>query len=187
MIPDNVTSLGREVFANCDALTSVTVGNGATSIGNATFYDCDALTSIAIGDGITTIPDSLCYSCDKLNEVRIGKGIQSIGILAFYINDAYNIEKFYCYAALPPKFSNKKIYMGKFTPSDWHAGHYRRKYHNCFPFYCCVTHVDDDSDETVRYSKDYKTVIQTLYVPARCSTIYKESDWEGYFSNIVEI
>lgn len=187
IIPDNVTSLGREAFYDCDALTSVTLGNGMTSIGNAAFYDCDALTSITIGDGITEIPDSLCAGCNKLDEVRIGKSVKSIGILAFYINDGYSIEKFYCHTPLPPKFSNNEKYIGKFTPSDWHAGKYRRLYHDYFPFKYIVTHTDDEVNGTVRYSKDFKTVIQTLYVPVRCSTVYKESDWEEHFSYIVEI
>lgn len=77
--------------------------------------------------------------------------------------------------------------MGKFTPSGWHAGKYQRRYDYYFPFYYCVTHVDDDSTETLRYSKDYKTMIQTIYVPIRCGTEYKESDWKDFFTDIAEI
>ena len=190
IIPDNVTSLGREALYDCDALTSVTVGNGMTSIGNAAFYDCDALTSITIGDGITEIPDSLCAGCNKLDEVRIGKSVKSIGILAFYINDGYSIEKFYCHAPLPPKFSNNEKYIGETSRPNAKPGYLMRIYHDYYPFYYRATNYEVKSDYStgkILNTKDFKTVIQTLYVPVRCSTVYKESDWEEHFSYIVEI
>ena len=59
IIPDEidgypVTSIGKGIFVgggafeNCDALTSVTIGNSVTSIGSRAFRNCYALTSITV-------------------------------------------------------------------------------------------------------------------------------------------
>ena len=51
----SVTSIGKEAFSGCSALTSVTIGNSVTSIGERAFYDCHKLTSITIGNSVTSI------------------------------------------------------------------------------------------------------------------------------------
>ena len=45
-IPDSVTSIGDEAFAECFSLTSATIGSGVTSIGDSAFYDDFSLTSV---------------------------------------------------------------------------------------------------------------------------------------------
>ena len=51
-------------YYDCDALTTVTIGDGVTSIGDYAFYDCDALTSIDIPDNVTSIGDDAFYNCN---------------------------------------------------------------------------------------------------------------------------
>ena len=65
-IPNCVTSIGSEAFANCSSLTSITIPNSVTSIGNSAFEDCSALTSITIPNSVTSIGDRAFYSCSAL-------------------------------------------------------------------------------------------------------------------------
>ena len=47
-IPDNVTKIGYESFANLASLTTLTIGSGVTEIGNNAFSWCGALNSVTI-------------------------------------------------------------------------------------------------------------------------------------------
>ena len=55
VVPDSVTSISYEAFADCTSIESVTMGNGFTFIDLDTFKDCINLTSISIGSGVTEI------------------------------------------------------------------------------------------------------------------------------------
>ena len=48
MIPESVTSIVYGAFAECSALTSITIPESVTSIGHSAFVWCSALTSISI-------------------------------------------------------------------------------------------------------------------------------------------
>lgn len=46
IIPDSVTSIGREAFSECELLASITIGSSVTSIGSLAFSDCDSLIKV---------------------------------------------------------------------------------------------------------------------------------------------
>jgi hypothetical protein len=46
-------------------------------------YNCDALTTVIIGDDVTSIGGDAFRSCDNLSSVVIGSGVESIGSYAF--------------------------------------------------------------------------------------------------------
>ena len=73
-IPNNVTSIGNNVFSYCTSLTSITIPNGVTSIGTSAFALCSSLTSITIPNGVTSIGTSAFQNCTQLNTVVLNGG-----------------------------------------------------------------------------------------------------------------
>lgn len=47
-IPNSVTTLGNNVFENCEHLTKITLGNGLTAIPNYAFNKCYDLEEIVV-------------------------------------------------------------------------------------------------------------------------------------------
>ena len=79
-----VTSIGESAFENCDALTSVTIGNSVTSIGESAFYRCRSLTSVTIPNSVTSIGELTFSSCSGLTSIEIPNSVTSIESYAFY-------------------------------------------------------------------------------------------------------
>ena len=169
-IPDNVTSIGEYAFYGCTSLTSISIPDNVTSIGKYALSSCSELKSVTIGDGVTEVPDYFCYKCAKLSEVKIGKNIKSLGVNSFFIGKDTWIDKFYCYASLPPELLYTTKYVSSVANTDYYGT------------FCYIT---DNTWHTSRVRSETK--IHTLYVPARCGQTYRESDWGGYFNDLVEI
>ena len=84
-IGKNVTTIGKNAFANCTKLATVTFKKGSkckTIEANA-FKGDKVLKKITIPDKVTKIKDSAFAGCKKLGSVTIGKGLTEIGKNAF--------------------------------------------------------------------------------------------------------
>ena len=83
ILPDSVTSIGRQSFAWCPSLTSVTIPDSVTAIGDYAFNRCSSLTSVSIGSGVTLIGEWTFGHCPLLLSVTIPDSVTSIGSSAF--------------------------------------------------------------------------------------------------------
>ena len=82
-LPDSITKIGNEAFANNPKLESVNIPDGVTSIGEGAFYNCASLTSITIPDGVTEIKDFTFAECSNLKTITIPESVTKIGRGAF--------------------------------------------------------------------------------------------------------
>ena len=105
-IPNSVKSIDSRAFAVCSDLTSITIPDGVTETGDRVLQSCRALTSITIGNGMTYIPDCWAEFCDNLQEVTIGKKVTSIGWRAF---PAFNLKDVTCYAKNAPSWNGLSL------------------------------------------------------------------------------
>ena len=78
-----VTSVGKNAFLGCTALTAVTLPSSVTTIGAFAFVSCKALTGITIPSGVKTIKESVFFGCTALTSVTLPEGLQTIGASAF--------------------------------------------------------------------------------------------------------
>ena len=61
-----VTSIGKEAFAFCDPLTSITIPNSVKRIVWKAFLDCESLEEIIIGNSVKGIGRHAFDGCDSL-------------------------------------------------------------------------------------------------------------------------
>ena len=82
-LPDGLTTIGNKTFEYCSSLATVSIGNSVTTIGNAAFANCTSLTGITLPDGLTTIGNEAFFNCTSLTGITIPNTVTSIGIAAF--------------------------------------------------------------------------------------------------------
>ena len=85
-IPNSVTTIGEEAFANCTELKgSLTLSNSLKTIGNGAFYNCNRLNgSLTIPNTVTTIGISAFGLCTGFNgSLTIPNSVTTIGSSAF--------------------------------------------------------------------------------------------------------
>jgi hypothetical protein len=71
VVPNAVTTIGKNAFRGINTLTSITLGSGLISIGDNAFMDCDALTSVQIPASVTDFGSGVFSSCDRLSEISV--------------------------------------------------------------------------------------------------------------------
>lgn len=78
-----VTAIGKNAFAGCTELETVTLPASVKIIGNSAFKDCSGLVSISIPAGVDTIGNYAFENCTGLTEISIPSDVKTIGPYAF--------------------------------------------------------------------------------------------------------
>ncbi len=63
VIPESVTSIGSDVFTDCEELENITIPDGVTEIKDCTFETCTSITSVTISKNVTMIGENAFYKC----------------------------------------------------------------------------------------------------------------------------
>ncbi len=82
-LPAALTSIADWAFSGCADLAAMSIPNCVSSIGNDVFFDCSQLVSFSFGSGVTNIGSYMFLSCSSLTHITIPTGITSIGADAF--------------------------------------------------------------------------------------------------------
>lgn len=83
IIPDTVTTMGKDVFYMCWDLKTIKLSDSLDKINNSTFYDCMRLEEIVFPDSVEYIGDEVFYGCDALKEITIPDSVTEIGTSLF--------------------------------------------------------------------------------------------------------
>lgn len=70
IIPNGMTTIGKNVFSTFPNLQTVVIPNGVTSIGDYAFEDCYGLTSVTIPEGVTSIGNYAFSGCSGLTTIN---------------------------------------------------------------------------------------------------------------------
>ena len=82
-LPETITKIGKEAFANNEKLASVNIPDSVTEIGEGAFFGCSSITSITIPEGVTEIADYTFGDCSSLKSITIPASVTKIGAAAF--------------------------------------------------------------------------------------------------------
>ena len=83
-IPDSVTKIKDGAFTYCDALVKVEIPESVTEIGKAAFIGCESLSEVRLPSKIEVIADELFAKSSSLKHITIPEGVTTIGSEAFY-------------------------------------------------------------------------------------------------------
>jgi hypothetical protein len=78
-VPNGISSIGYESFADCGNLTGVIIPNTVTNIGAYAFIYCTSLTSITIPIGVNTLQEWTFAYDASLTNVTISGAVASLG------------------------------------------------------------------------------------------------------------
>ncbi len=88
-IPDSVTSIRKNAFKNCSAITKVRIPDSVTSIGDYAFHNCRGLMEVSLGNSVAYIGDYAFSSYPENDKgwrsVSIPDSVSYIGKNAFSI------------------------------------------------------------------------------------------------------
>ena len=99
VIPDGVTTIGKNAFHFCEFITSVTIPNSVTTIGSSAFYDCFEIKEITIPNSVTSIGYSAFANCYNMKKLTVPSSVTSLGKNAFY---ECRVDTVYFFIKEPP-------------------------------------------------------------------------------------
>ena len=105
-LPDELTAIGSNAFANCESLKSVDIPGSVTAIGSNAFAYCESLKSVDIPGSVTVIGNAAFLNCTALEKVNYQKQRNS---LLRYGDHAFDgCTRYYC-STCPRRFEMCEI------------------------------------------------------------------------------
>ncbi len=83
VVPDGVTEIGIEAFANCKEPITVTVPAGVTKLAPGAFGGSETLTGVTLPNSITELGISAFHGCTDLKSITIPGSVTKLGWAAF--------------------------------------------------------------------------------------------------------
>ena len=88
VLPDSISSLGKDSFSGCTGVTNLTfIAYGHANmmmVGENAFYGCTSLTDVILSSNVVSIGKAAFNRCTNLRNLKLVKGLQSIAENAFY-------------------------------------------------------------------------------------------------------
>lgn len=82
-IPSTISVIGQGAFSMCESLTSVVIPEGVSQISTDAFNDCESLASVTFPESLTTIGSNAFADCTALTSVKLPDYLQSITSTSF--------------------------------------------------------------------------------------------------------
>ena len=89
-LPNTVTHIGANAFAECGELLTIKLPTSLVEIGESAFVDCWQLERVSMPAKLRTIGPRAFQGCINLYQVKLNKGLQEIGEDAF--DDCESLE-----------------------------------------------------------------------------------------------
>ena len=89
-VPNTVTHIGANAFAECGELLTIKLPTSLVEIGESAFVDCWQLERVSMPAKLRTIGPRAFQGCINLYQVKLNKGLQEIGEDAF--DDCESLE-----------------------------------------------------------------------------------------------
>ncbi len=83
-LPNTVSNIGYQAFAECTNLTTVTVPNTLSTLGGSAFEGCSSLTNFSIPTELRSIEPNAFSLCSSLTYLTIPDRVVSIGNSSFF-------------------------------------------------------------------------------------------------------
>lgn len=87
-ITGELTQIGDGAFFGCNALSSVSLGEGLSCIPPEAFSGCSALTEVSLPDSLTVIDENAFDGCSALVSLILGANVRTVADSAFSDCDA---------------------------------------------------------------------------------------------------
>ena len=189
-LPDGLTSIGTDAFADCQRLSSVIIPEGVTSIGPEAFSNCINLTSVNLPNSVNRLGQGAFWECNSLEDP-----VYNAHIFAFmprFVEGTYSIPEGIVSLA---SFSFQKCTRLNeivLPASTEHIG--KRAFHECDSLntVICKAAVPPTCLESVFEvydfpSGEYVMTSSALYVPAESMAAYTAADTWKDFNPILPI
>lgn len=82
-LPESLLGIDSQAFARCENLTSIVIPDSVTYIGDTAFYNCSGLASIKLSNSLSVLNDSVFAGCVNLKNIEIPNTIEVILRYAF--------------------------------------------------------------------------------------------------------